>query len=81
MSTAVANVQAELRGLVQNVRGLIEERGTTRHAVAKAAGIDDTSFYRKLDRNPQAFTTGDLLGIAAALGVNPSELWAEAGAR
>lgn len=65
-----------LAALTRNIYRLMESRGFSRNRLAGEAGLDDTSFYRKLDRNPQAFTTGDLLGIAAALEVDPSELWA-----
>ena len=62
--------------LTQNIYRLAKAKGLSRNRLATEAGIDDTSLYRKLDHRPDTFTTGDLLGIADALEVAPSELWA-----
>lgn len=67
-----------LAALTQNIYRLMDSRGISRNRLAAEAGMDDTSFYRKLDRRPQTFTAEDLLGIANALGVAPSALWKEA---
>ena len=79
MSTAAAVYAAELRALAQNIRDAIAEHKTNPHAVAKVAGIPSSSMYRKLNRTPGCFGTRELLRIAAALEVNPSELWAGGG--
>ena len=62
------------------IRTAIRERGTSPFAVAKAAGIPHTTFYRKLDK-PGTFTVEELGDIAhEALGMTLSQLLKE-GAR
>lgn len=61
--------------LTQTIYRLMGERNLNRNALARAAGIDDTSFYRKLDRKPHTFSVEDLLGIADALEVTIPELF------
>lgn len=60
--------------ITKNIRRLIGERGTSPFAVAKDAGIPDTSFYRKLDQRPHKFTVEELAEIAEALGVQVVDL-------
>jgi DNA-binding Xre family transcriptional regulator len=62
------------KALTENIYRLAEARGLSRNKLAELAGIDDTSFYRKLDRKPKTFTVEDLIGLAEALETTPSAL-------
>lgn len=64
--------------LTQNIYRLAEARGLSRNQLAELAGIDDSSFYRKLDKRPTTFTVEDLLGLANALETTVSALFADA---
>ena len=62
--------------LVDNIYRLMDLHHMTRNQLADAAGIDDTSFYRKLDKKPHTFTVEDQIAIASVFETTVSELWA-----
>ena len=61
-------------GISRNIERLIEERGTSKHAVHQASGISRSSFYRKMDKKPEHFTVEELGDIAEVLGVGLTDL-------
>ena len=60
--------------VVHNINQLIDERGTSKHAVQQASGIARNTFYDKMANRPDAFTLGQLGRIARVLGVSLARL-------
>lgn len=57
---------------VQKLKGKIMERGTTQEALAKALGIDRSTFYRKM-RQGGNFTIKEVNLIVSALHLSKDE--------
>lgn len=57
---------------VQKLKGKIMERGTTQEALAKALGIDRSTFYRKM-RQDGNFTIKEVNLIVSALHLSKDE--------
>jgi DNA-binding Xre family transcriptional regulator len=57
--------------------GLVDNK-LTRNALAVRAGIPTTTFSRKLDQKPEAFTLKELGDIAEALGIQFEDLFRSA---
>lgn len=66
------------RAVAGEIRRLLEERGMSGNALAKATGIQQTTIARKL-RGEHPFDVDDLASICQALDVSVSDLmaWAE----
>lgn len=68
---------AKLTVTKDTILGLGKQAGLgSRKAIADAAGIPDTTFYRNLEK-PGKFTVEQLGDIANALGVTATELYTE----
>ena len=61
-------------GLGVAITTLMQQRDISRNALADAAGVPRSSFYRKIDQRPETFTARELFDIAKALDVPLSEL-------
>ena len=61
-------------GISRNIARLVEERGTSKHAIQQASGIPRSTFYRKLNDHPELFSAGELGTIAEKLGVTLADL-------
>jgi transcriptional regulator with XRE-family HTH domain len=61
-------------GLGVAITTLMNQRDISRNALADAAGVPRSSFYRKIDQRPETFTARELFDIARALNVPLSEL-------
>ncbi len=58
---------------VNKLKGKIVEKGVTNELVAKAIGIDVSTFYRKLQNAGEKFTIAEADGITNFLGLEASE--------
>lgn len=68
------------RAVAAELRRLLEERGMSGNALAKATGMNQPTIARKL-RGEHAFDVDDLALICPVLGVSVTDLmgWAEQG--
>ena len=55
------------------LRGYIAASGMTQEAVAKAIGIDNSTFSRKLKCNGLAFSVGQMHKLVEVLSINPAD--------
>ncbi len=55
------------------LRGCIASSGMTQEAVAKAIGVDNSTFIRKMKCNGLAFSIGQMHKLVAVLSISPSE--------
>lgn len=58
---------------INKLKGKIVEKGTTVESVAKAIGIDTSTFYRKLQNSGAKFTIKEADNITSFLGLEASE--------
>ena len=57
----------------ERLKKKIAEKQTTVEAVAKAANMDKSTFYRKIQPNNKGFTVREAKAIALALKMNGAE--------
>lgn len=65
VSTNPPNDEASALGVT--IARLIDERETSRNALADATGIPRSNVYRKIDQRPETFTARELFDIAKTL--------------
>lgn len=58
---------------LNRLRGRIVEKGVTNEMVAAAAGIDLSTFYRKMNSNGEKFTIKEANAIVAFLDLSAEE--------
>ena len=58
---------------IEKLKEKIYEKGTTVEAVAKAANMDRSPFYRKMQPDNKGFTVGETKAIAVALEMSSDE--------
>ncbi|MHC1785467.1 MAG: XRE family transcriptional regulator [Christensenellales bacterium] len=59
---------------MSKLKGLIVEKGTTQQYVAKQAGINRSTFYRKLQSGGGEFTANEIRIIGLILGLTGEEI-------
>lgn len=59
--------------LINKIRGRAVEQGLNMDELAKAAGINRSTLYRKLNRGGEALTIGEALRICKVLELSPQQ--------
>lgn len=55
---------------IQKFLQIMSDKGLTVSEMAKMLGMDDSTLYRKIKRNGETFTVGDLENIRKAFGMD-----------
>jgi len=58
---------------INRLKGSIAARGMTQEAVAKAIGIDNSTFIRKMKCEGVAFSVGQMHKLVDVLAISPEE--------